>query len=68
MDEIVAGIQELWKKLDISYDDFIRTTEERHTKVVAKIFEQLLSKGIFILVNMKAGIVHHVNLTLLNCN
>ncbi|WP_349775631.1 methionine--tRNA ligase [Halalkalibacter oceani] len=44
-DEIVAGIQELWKKLDISYDDFIRTTEERHKKIVAKIFEQLLEQG-----------------------
>nr|WP_295970533.1 methionine--tRNA ligase [uncultured Bacillus sp.] len=45
VDEIVAGIQDLWKKLDITYDDFIRTTEERHTKVVAKIFEQLLAQG-----------------------
>lgn len=45
VDEIVAGIQDLWKKLDISYDDFIRTTEERHTKVVAQIFEQLLAQG-----------------------
>jgi methionyl-tRNA synthetase len=44
-DEIVAGIQELWKKLDVSYDDFIRTTEERHKKVVAEIFERLLEKG-----------------------
>ncbi len=42
MDEIVSGIQELWKKLDISYDDFIRTTQERHTKVVAQIFEQII--------------------------
>ena len=45
VDEIVAGIKELWNKLDISYDDFIRTTEERHTEVVAKIFEQLLEQG-----------------------
>lgn len=44
-DEIVAGIQDLWKKLDISYDDFIRTTEERHKKVVAQIFERLLAQG-----------------------
>jgi methionyl-tRNA synthetase len=40
VDEIVQGIQELWKKLDISYDDFIRTTEERHKKVVQQIFER----------------------------
>ncbi|WP_332697219.1 methionine--tRNA ligase [Halalkalibacter lacteus] len=44
-DQIVAGIQDLWKKLDVSYDDFIRTTEERHKKVVADIFERLLEKG-----------------------
>ena len=45
VDEMVAGIKELWSKLDISYDDFIRTTDERHTEVVAKIFEQLLAQG-----------------------
>lgn len=45
VDEIVAGIKELWKKLDVSYDDFIRTTEERHKKVVEKIFNQLLEQG-----------------------
>ena len=45
VDEMVAGIKDLWSKLDISYDDFIRTTEERHTEVVAKIFEQLLEQG-----------------------
>ena len=36
---IVSGIKELWKKLDISYDDFIRTTEDRHKEVVAKILK-----------------------------
>jgi len=45
VDEIVSGIQQLWKRLDISYDDFIRTTEERHKKVVEKIFAKLLEKG-----------------------
>ncbi|TKC13887.1 methionine--tRNA ligase [Robertmurraya kyonggiensis] len=45
VDEIVAGIQDLWKKLDISYDDFIRTTEDRHKEVVEKIFAQLLDQG-----------------------
>ena len=44
VDEIVSGIKELWKKLDISYDDFIRTTETRHTKVVQQIFERLLAQ------------------------
>ncbi|GIN22950.1 methionine--tRNA ligase [Siminovitchia fordii] len=45
VDRIVSGIQELWKKLDISYDDFIRTTEDRHKDVVQKIFKQLLDQG-----------------------
>jgi methionyl-tRNA synthetase len=45
VDEIVEGIQELWKKLDISYDDFIRTTQERHKKVVEKIFARLVEQG-----------------------
>lgn len=45
VDDIVKDIQVLWKKLDISYDDFIRTTEERHKIVVAKIFDQLLEQG-----------------------
>jgi methionyl-tRNA synthetase len=45
VDGIVAGIQELWKKLDISYDDFIRTTEDRHKRVVEKIFARLVEQG-----------------------
>jgi methionyl-tRNA synthetase len=45
VDEIVSGIQELWKKLDITYDDFIRTTQDRHKQVVEKIFARLLEQG-----------------------
>ncbi|MFJ7680238.1 methionine--tRNA ligase [Peribacillus sp. NPDC097264] len=45
VDNIVSGIKELWNKLDISYDDFIRTTEDRHKEVVAKIFKKLLDQG-----------------------
>jgi len=45
VDEIVAGIKELWGKLDISYDDFIRTTEDRHKEVVERIFARLLKQG-----------------------
>ncbi|SDN57340.1 methionyl-tRNA synthetase [Fictibacillus solisalsi] len=45
VDEIVTGIKELWEKLDISYDDFIRTTEDRHKESVEKIFKQLLDQG-----------------------
>jgi len=45
VDGIVVGIKELWNKLDISYDDFIRTTEERHKTAVERIFQQLLDQG-----------------------
>lgn len=45
LDEIIADIQALWKKLDISNDDFIRTTEDRHKVVVEKVFERLLEQG-----------------------
>uniref|UniRef100_UPI0004726CDC methionine--tRNA ligase n=1 Tax=Paenibacillus massiliensis TaxID=225917 RepID=UPI0004726CDC len=45
VDGIVAGIQELWRTLDISNDDFIRTTEERHKTVVQDIFDRLLQQG-----------------------
>mgnify|MGYP001348801716 CR=1 FL=1 len=45
VDEIVAGIKKLWKQLDISNDDFIRTTEDRHKEIVEKIFDQLYQQG-----------------------
>ncbi|MGM0603239.1 MAG: methionine--tRNA ligase [Bacillota bacterium] len=45
VDEIVNTFKDLWKKLDIDYDYFIRTTEERHEKVVQMIFKQLYDKG-----------------------
>jgi methionyl-tRNA synthetase len=45
VDGMVSDIKDLWKKLDISYDDFIRTTEERHKQIVEKIFARLLEQG-----------------------
>ena len=45
VDKIVGGIKELWELMDISYDDFIRTTEPRHEKAVQKIFNQLYEQG-----------------------
>ncbi|TMV51429.1 methionine--tRNA ligase [Paenibacillus mesophilus] len=45
VDGIVAGIKSLWSRLEISYDDFIRTTEDRHKTVVQQIFQQLLDQG-----------------------
>ncbi|WP_281886492.1 methionine--tRNA ligase [Paenibacillus sp. YYML68] len=44
VDDIVAGIKELWRKLDISYDDFIRTTEPRHKEAVERIFTRLMEQ------------------------
>lgn len=45
IDGVVEGIKKLWDQLDISYDDFIRTTEERHKVVVQEIFDRLLKQG-----------------------
>lgn len=45
VDEVVAGIKDLWKTMEISYDDFIRTTEERHIKRVQKLFMKMYEKG-----------------------
>ncbi|MGP5093358.1 methionine--tRNA ligase [Staphylococcus equorum] len=44
LDEMIAGIKGLWNKLEISNDDFIRTTEARHKEVVQQIFERLLKQ------------------------
>lgn len=45
IDEIVAGIKDLWNMMDIKYDKFIRTTEDYHKKSVQKIFNQLHDQG-----------------------
>ena len=45
VDRIVVGIKELWKTMEISYDDFIRTTEERHIKRVQNIFMKIYNNG-----------------------
>lgn len=45
VDKIVASVIELWDLMDISYDDFIRTTDERHVEVVQKIFKKLYDQG-----------------------
>ena len=45
VDKIVAETKELWKLMDIQYDDFIRTSEERHTRIVQKIFKKFYDQG-----------------------
>jgi len=45
VDEIVATFKDLWQRLGIDYDYFIRTTEPRHEKVVQQIFQKIYEKG-----------------------
>jgi len=45
VDGIVAGFKSLWKLLQISYDGFIRTTDEKHVLAIQKMFKQLYDQG-----------------------
>ena len=45
VDKIVASFKELWQRMEISNDDFIRTSEPRHHKVVQEIFRRIRDKG-----------------------
>lgn len=45
VDEMAENAKELWAKMKIDYDDFIRTTEPRHEKVVEKIFTKFMENG-----------------------
>ena len=45
VDEYVIEFKKLWEKLHIDYDDFIRTTEKRHSDKVKKILQQLFDDG-----------------------
>ncbi|MBQ2095879.1 MAG: methionine--tRNA ligase, partial [Firmicutes bacterium] len=45
VDKVVAGIKDLWATMEISYDDFIRTTEPRHMVRVQEIFRRMYAKG-----------------------
>ena len=44
VDGMAVGVKDLWQLLDISYDKFIRTTDDYHEKVVADVFERLLAQ------------------------
>ncbi len=44
-DDVVVRFIELWKRFDITYDDFIRTTEERHERAVKAFFERIRDNG-----------------------
>ena len=45
VDEIVAGIKQLWALMDVEYNDFIRTTDQRHVECVQREFKQLYEQG-----------------------
>ena len=45
VDRIVATVKDLWKLLDVSYDRFIRTTDDYHVETCQKIFTQLYEQG-----------------------
>lgn len=45
VDSVAKTFKSTWKAMDISNDDFIRTTDERHVEVVKKVFTKLLSQG-----------------------
>lgn len=45
LDEMIKDIKKLWSTMDISYDKFIRTTDEDHIKQVQDIFQKLYDKG-----------------------
>lgn len=45
VDGMAKDMQDLWKRLDISNNKFIRTTDDEHVKAVQQIFEQLLEQG-----------------------
>ena len=45
VDEIADAAKKVWELMDISYDDFIRTTEQRHKEGVEKIFQMFLDNG-----------------------
>ncbi|NLN75466.1 MAG: methionine--tRNA ligase [Armatimonadetes bacterium] len=45
VDQLAEDFKKVWASLDIEYDDFIRTTEQRHVTVVREIFKRLLEQG-----------------------
>lgn len=44
-DRMAAQFKEIWNKLDISYDAFIRTTDQHHSKAVTALFQKIYEKG-----------------------
>lgn len=59
VDKMAAMAKELWAKMDIQYDDFIRTTDERHEKVVQKYLTNSWNKETSTKENTKDFTVYH---------
>ena len=60
---MVVRFQDLWEKMNISYDEFIRTTDPRHIKVVQDFFRLLDERGYIYLGDYEGGIVSLVKLS-----
>ena len=45
VDQLAAEFQQAWKTMHIAYDDFIRTTEPRHVRLVHEFFRRMLENG-----------------------
>jgi len=45
VDRIVATFKDLWRRLNVQYDDFVRTTEPRHERAVQEVFRRIYEKG-----------------------
>lgn len=45
VDEIVASFKHLWEKMNIRYDDFVRTTDDRHHRAVQAVFQKIYDQG-----------------------
>lgn len=45
VDEIVASFKHLWDKMNIRYDDFVRTTDDRHHRAVQAVFQKIYDQG-----------------------
>jgi len=64
-DKMSVRFKEMWEKLNIDNNDFIRTTEDRHKKAVQKIFKRYMTMEIYTRDLMRGNIVFHVKLLFL---
>ncbi len=68
VDEIVAGIKKLWALMDVNYNDFIRTSEERHAVSVQKMFRKLYEQGDIYKSEYEGCTARHASPSGRNCN